>query len=106
EAHQKRHHRTWNKALRSGKWCYEFEADGGKRWLLEPQVELTASEGVPVPCRPDFVLWPQGEQAGALPAAVFTDGFAFHVKPEQPLGGLADDRRHLAHRGPAGAAAS
>ena len=56
-------------------------------------MELTASEGVPVPCRPDFVLWPQGEQAGALPVAIFTDGFAFHVKPEQPQGGLADDIR-------------
>ena len=93
EAHQKKHQRPWNKLLRSGKWCYEFEADGGKRWLLEPQVELTASEGVPVPCRPDFVLWPQGEQTGALPVAIFTDGFAFHVKPDQPLGGLADDIR-------------
>jgi DEAD/DEAH box helicase domain-containing protein len=93
EGHQKKHQRPCNKLLRSGKWCYEFEADGGKRWLLEPQVELSAAEGVPVPCRPDFVLWPQGEQPGALPVAVFTDGFAFHVKPEQPLGGLADDIR-------------
>src|SRR5262249_27204986 len=85
--------RPWKKLLRSGKWCYEFEADGGRRWLLEPQVELTASEGVPVPCRPDFVLWPQGEPAGALPVAVFTDGFAFHVQPDQPQGSLADDIR-------------
>jgi DEAD/DEAH box helicase domain-containing protein len=46
-----------------------------------------------VPCRPDFVLWPQGKQAGALPVAIFTDGFAFHVKPDQPQGGLADDIR-------------
>ena len=93
EAHQKKHQRPWNKLLRSGKWSYEFEADGGNRWLLEPQVELTASEGVPVACRPDFVLWPQGEQPGALPVAIFTDGFAFHVKPDQPVGGLADDIR-------------
>ena len=93
EAHQKKHQRPWNKLLRSGKWCYEFQADGGRRWLLEPQVELTASEGVPVPCRPDFVLWPQGEPAGALPVAIFADGFAFHVKPDQPQGGLGDDIR-------------
>ena len=54
--------RPWSKLLRSGKWCFDLQADGGKPWLLEPQVDLTASEGVPVPCRPDFVLWPQGEQ--------------------------------------------
>ena len=93
EAHQKKHQRPWNKLLRSGKWCYEFQADGRQAWLLEPQVDLTASEGVPVPCRPDFVLWPQGEPAGALPVAIFTDGFAFHVKPDQPQGGLGDDIR-------------
>ena len=51
------------------------------------------TEGVPVPCRPDFVLWPQGDQPGALPAAIFTDGFAYHVKPEQPQGALPDDIR-------------
>ncbi len=93
EAHQKKHQRPWNKLLRSGKWCYEFEADGGNRWLLEPQVELTSSEGVLVSCRPDFVLWPQGDQPAALPVAIFADGFAFHVKPDQPQGGLADDFR-------------
>ncbi len=93
EAHQKKHQRPWTKLLRSGTWCYDLQAEGGRRWLLEPQVELTASEGVPVPCRPDFVLWPQGEQAGALPVAIFTDGFAFHVKPDQPQGGLGDDIR-------------
>jgi DEAD/DEAH box helicase domain-containing protein len=93
EAHQKKHHLPWTKLLRSGKWCYELGADGRKRWLLEPQVELSASEGVPVPCRPDFVLWPQSWPAGALPVAIFTDGFAFHVKPDEPRGGLADDIR-------------
>jgi DEAD/DEAH box helicase domain-containing protein len=93
EAHQKRHQRPWSKLLRSGKWCFELQAEGGKPWLLEPQVDLGASEGVPVPCRPDFVLWPQGEQPAALPVAVFTDGFAFHVKPAGALGGLADDVR-------------
>jgi DEAD/DEAH box helicase domain-containing protein len=93
EAHQKKYQRSWSKLLRAGKWCYELQAEGGKPWLLEPQVDLTASDGVPVPCRPDFVFWPQGGQSEALPVAVFTDGFAFHVRPQEPLGGLTDDIR-------------
>jgi DEAD/DEAH box helicase domain-containing protein len=93
ESHQKRHRRTWAKTLRSGKWCYEFEAKDKRKWLLEPQVELSNTDGIPVPCKPDFVLWPQGKQPNALPVAIFTDGFAHHVRPEEPMGGLAVDVR-------------
>jgi DEAD/DEAH box helicase domain-containing protein len=93
EAYQKKQARPWNKLLQSGKWCFDLQAEDGKPWLLEPQVELTASEGIPIPCRPDFVLWPKGEQRGAIPIAIFTDGFAFHVRPADPLGGLTDDIR-------------
>jgi DEAD/DEAH box helicase domain-containing protein len=102
EAHQKKHARPWSKLLRSGKWCFDLQAEGGKPWLLEPQVDLTTSDGVSVPCRPDFVLWPQGEQPGAIPIAIFTDGFAFHVRPADSLGGLTDDihkRMGLVHSG-------
>jgi DEAD/DEAH box helicase domain-containing protein len=93
EAHERNQQRPWSKLLRSGKWCYELEVDGGNRWLLESQVELTPSEGVPMACRPDFVLWPEGEQPGALPVAIFADGFAFHVKPDEPQSRIGDDIR-------------
>ena len=74
---------------------------GGNKYLLEPQVDFDLGDGVAVPSRPDFVIWPdsahgagalrgaglpesaEGSQASALsqdtPAiAVFLDGFAYH----------------------------
>ena len=83
----------WTKLLKSGKWCFEFEVVGGKKWLLEPQVDLNEAHGTPSPCRPDFVLWPVGGPDGVLPIAIFTDGFAFHVRPTEPQGNLGDDIR-------------
>lgn len=51
-------------------------------WEVEPQVMLDAGDGVAVPCKPDFVLWPAFAHDAAhghhLPVAVFTDGFQFH----------------------------
>ena len=93
EAYQKKHERSWEKTLRSGKWCYELEAEGKRKWLLEPQVQLGGGDGVAVPCKPDFLLWPQGDQPRAVPVAVFTDGFAYHVRPDDAQGGLPDDIR-------------
>ena len=58
-----------------GKPGYLFRA-GGRSWEVEPQVTLGPEQGVAVMCRPDFVFWPM--DAGALPVAVFTDGFEFH----------------------------
>jgi DEAD/DEAH box helicase domain-containing protein len=97
ETHFTKNHWKWTKLLKSGKWCFELEVDGGKKWLLEPQVDLNEAHGTPVPCRPDFVLWPVGGSEGALPVAIFTDGFAFHVRPTEPQGHLGDDiRKRLA----------
>ncbi len=68
---------------------------GKRQWLLRAQVELGADR-VAVPCRADFVLYPEGRADGALPIAVFTDGLAFHVMPSAPEARLADDaeKRH------------
>jgi DEAD/DEAH box helicase domain-containing protein len=97
ETHFTKNHRPWTKLLKSGKWCFELEVEGGKKWLLEPQVDLNEAHGTPVPCRPDFVLWPVGGSDAVLPVAIFTDGFAYHVRPTEPQANLADDiRKRLA----------
>lgn len=56
-------------------------------WEVEPQVDLGPSQGVAVPCRPDFVFWPIAYAADDTrrPVAVFTDGFEYHKNR------LADD---------------
>jgi len=47
-------------------------------YAIVPQVELGASEGVSIPSKADFVLYPDREELG-LPIAVFTDGFLYHA---------------------------
>ena len=52
---------------------------GAHAYTVEPQPELGASDGLEFPCRPDFLIRPARSGAnGALPAAVFTDGFQVH----------------------------
>ena len=46
-------------------------------WEIEPQVVLDASQGVVIPCKPDFVIRPLGNSE-KIPVAVFTDGFLYH----------------------------
>lgn len=62
-----------------GKMGWFLKSTSGN-WLVEPQVELGPEEGVAVPSRADFVLYPEGG-AKALPIAVFTDGFEYHADP-------------------------
>lgn len=53
-------------------------------WDVEPQVYLSAQDGVVEQCKPDFVLWPRGilhepnATVNQKPIAIFTDGFTFH----------------------------
>ena len=68
------------KELVNDKMGYELTVDGIV-WDVEPQVVLGPADGVPIMCKPDFMLWPQvrhGEDSPWLPVAVFTDGFEFH----------------------------
>jgi DEAD/DEAH box helicase domain-containing protein len=51
---------------------------GDQAYELEPQVELGAADGVAVPSRADFVIWPARSRQEGKPVAVFTDGLSFH----------------------------
>jgi len=59
-----------------GKPGYAIRADE-QRWLLEPQVDLGPDRGIVIPCRPDFILWPEAAR-DRLPIAVFVDGWKPH----------------------------
>lgn len=66
--------------LVNGKQGYRLVL-GDAVWEVEPQVDLGPAQGVSVPCRPDFVLYPIvpiGKHCPWKPVAVFTDGFEFH----------------------------
>lgn len=54
---------------------------GPRTWQIEPQPQLGPSDGVSVPCKPDFLFWPL-RQAGVRPVAVFTDGCQYHADEE------------------------
>ena len=62
--------------IRNGKHSYYVKLDNTS-WEIEPQVYLDESNGVSVPCKPDFVFWPVSAP-DHKPVAVFTDGFLYH----------------------------
>lgn len=65
------------KEIVQGKSGYLLEV-GTRRYWIEPQVDLGPNDGVAVPSRPDFVLWPVRSGSPRRPIAVFCDGWAFH----------------------------
>ncbi|MCH1909743.1 DEAD/DEAH box helicase [Stenotrophomonas sp. Y6] len=67
---------TLKDKLIGGKHGYLVQA-GSRRWRLELQVTLGERDGVVVPCKPDFVFWPD-DGVDDLPVAVFTDGWQYH----------------------------
>src|SRR5690606_32664135 len=67
---------TLKDKLVGGKHGYLIQA-GSRRWRLELQVALGEREGVVVPCKPDFVFWPD-DGVDDVPIAVFTDGWQYH----------------------------
>ncbi|MEJ5365392.1 MAG: DUF1998 domain-containing protein [Desulfosoma sp.] len=67
------------KGLVRGKPGYYLKIDD-EAYLIEPQVELGASQGVAEPSRADFVFRPLRESRGIKPIVVFADGFAYHRK--------------------------
>lgn len=67
---------TVSKALINNKEGYILKVND-YTWEIEPQVLLDSEQGVPVKCKPDFVLWPISAK-GRKPVAVFTDGFQYH----------------------------
>ncbi len=62
--------------LFKGKAGYQLQA-GARRWKIELQVSLGHGDGVVIPCKPDFVFWPD-DRADDLPIAVFVDGWQYH----------------------------
>ena len=50
---------------------------GSRRWRMELQVNLGPSDGVMVPCKPDFVFWPD-DGINDLPVVIFVDGWLYH----------------------------
>lgn len=81
-------------AMFNGKHGYWVRA-GKRRWRLELQVMLDNSQGVAIPCKPDFVFWPD-DSVDDLPIAVFTDGWQYHK--DRVLDDLAK-RQAIAHSG-------
>lgn len=68
--------------FRNGKECYILtitNKENFKRitWSVEPQVELDASQGICVRCKPDFIITSLSK-SNVKPVAIFTDGFTFH----------------------------
>lgn len=62
--------------MRDNKPCYRLEFNGGKKWFIEPQCEIKATDKGQNLCRADFVLHPVGFESRKI--VVFTDGLAFH----------------------------
>ncbi len=74
---------AFERVFRNGKEGYRL-THGDQTWEIECQVSLGPKENLAEWSRPDFVFRP-ASQCGALPVAVFTDGYAYHC------GQLAED---------------
>jgi len=83
---------AWKEILYQGKRSWELKT-GENTWLIEPQVQLGELHKVEIYTRPDFVFWPQGSGLDAKPVVVYTDGFAYHVCPNEAQGRIWDDLR-------------
>ena len=79
----------------NGKQGFYLRMKGGG-YLIEPQVELGPRQGVAVPSRADFVLYPERPVKGELPIVVFTDGYEFHADPNGEMRVGADTAQRLA----------
>ena len=65
-----------SKSFVNGKEGYVLKVNDAS-WEIEPQVLLDSTQGVAVPCKPDFIIRPIGK-SNKLPVAIFTDGFVYH----------------------------
>ncbi|MFT3770139.1 MAG: DEAD/DEAH box helicase [Minicystis sp.] len=76
----------WDR-IDTGRWRL---AIGSRRWLVRAQVDVDETQAEHA-CRPDLVLYPEGQEKGVLPVAVFADGAAFHVQPGKERSRIEDD---------------
>ncbi|MFO1429764.1 MAG: DEAD/DEAH box helicase [Candidatus Competibacteraceae bacterium] len=91
----------WTKTIIQGEPGFRLRLGGDSRhWEIRLQPRLGPAQGVPMPCRPDFLL--TTDDGVSKPIAVFTDGFDPHVHPGEPTSRLPDDlqkRRGLLESG-------
>ncbi|MDR6775336.1 DEAD/DEAH box helicase [Azospirillum sp. BE72] len=81
---------SWDKALVKGTAGFRFRLGADTRvWDIQLQPKLGPSQGVAIPCQPDFLLI--CDDAAVRPIAVFTDGFEYHAEPDKPTSRLPDD---------------
>lgn len=84
-------HEAWQPTLAGGREAYLLSLPSA-RFRVELQVELGPAQGIEEWQRADFVIRPLGE-ASLPPICVYTDGRAYHVRPDQPTSELPDDLR-------------
>lgn len=80
----------WRTVIKGGKKRWEFKV-GAILWELTAQVDLGHGAGVQMPSRPDFLLKALTIDADHKPIAVFCDGHAYHVCPQDKVSRLGDD---------------
>jgi len=91
EQHAREQRYSWSPIIHHGKKAWEFQANT-ERWIIEPQVSLGTTQRVSMSSKADFVCWPvAGANANRRPVAIFTDGFAYHGRPTELHGAIADD---------------
>ena len=78
------------KVLKEGEERWEIVANG-TRWEVRTQVRLGSRQGVSVNCQPDFLCVPVSARSDPRSIAVFCDGHAYHVQPDEPTSRLGDD---------------
>ena len=82
----------WKEVVQAGEKQWQFKlSEDGIVWQIQAQLKLGASDGINPASKPDFVIRPANRDPEIRPVAVFCDGFAFHVLPEDEKGRLADD---------------
>ena len=79
----------------NGKEGFYLRSEYGN-YLIELQVDLGHPQGVAVPCRADFVIYPERPEPGELPVVVFTDGYEYHADPNVGLRIGVDTAQRLA----------
>lgn len=80
----------WEEKVLGGEVRWIFTTPRQK-WEILAQCELGSSQGVTPQSRPDFLMRPANGDPAIKPIAVFCDGLAFHVCPNDRKGRIWDD---------------
>ena len=68
---------TLTKDIVNGKPGFLFRI-GDQSYAIEPQVSVGPDQGITIPSRVDYILYPQRKSNEIKPIAVFLDGFEYH----------------------------